>query len=55
MEFGRRQVHDHVIGKSIYATVRYQYDSYFIVHTQDDASQNDGSFNFVIISTADFT
>lgn len=44
-----------VFDTSIYATVRYQYDSYFIVHTQDDASQNDGSFNFVIISTADFT
>jgi hypothetical protein len=44
-----------VFDTSIYATVRYQYSSYFIVHTQDDASQNDGSFNFVIISTADFT
>ena len=43
-----------VFNTSIYATVRYQYDSYFVVHTQDDASQNDGSFNFLVVSTADF-
>ena len=39
----------------IYATVKNQYSTSFIVQTQDDASANDGSFNFVIISTADFT
>ena len=38
-----------------YATVKNQYSTSFIVQTQDDASANDGSFNFVIISTADFT
>lgn len=39
----------------IYASVVNQYSSSFIVQTGDDASANDGSFNFVIISTADFT
>lgn len=43
-----------VFNTSIYATVRYQYASSFVVHTQDDASQNDGSFNFIVVSTADF-
>lgn len=38
----------------IYASVRNQYSSYFQVSTQDDASVNEGSFNFQIISTADF-
>ena len=39
----------------IYAGVVNQYSSSFIVQTGDDASANDGSFNFVVISTADFT
>lgn len=39
----------------IYASVRNQYTSYFTVTTQDDASVNDGSFNFQIVSIADFT
>jgi hypothetical protein len=38
----------------IYATIKNQYSSYFVVQTQDDASANEGSFNFVVISTADF-
>lgn len=38
----------------IYASIRNQYSSYFQVSTQDDASTNDGSFNFQIISTADY-
>lgn len=38
----------------IYACIRNQYASYFQVTTQDDESLNDGSFNFQIISTADF-
>ena len=38
----------------IYATIKSQSSSYFQVQTQDDPSANDGSFNFVIISTADF-
>lgn len=39
----------------IYAGVVNQYTSSFTVQTGDDASANDGSFNFVVISTADFT
>lgn len=38
----------------IYASIRNQYSSYFQVSTQDDSSLNDGSFNFQILSTADF-
>ncbi|KAA6319797.1 hypothetical protein EZS27_030353, partial [termite gut metagenome] len=34
----------------------YSVSSYsFIVYTQDDPTQNDGSFNFQVISTADWT
>lgn len=39
---------------AIYASVRNQYSSYFQVSTQDDASTNDGSFNFQVVSTYDF-
>lgn len=39
----------------IYGTIKAQYSSYFTVQTQDDASANNGSFNFVVVSTADFT
>ncbi len=38
----------------IYATVKSQSSSSFVVQTQDDNSANEGSFNFVVISTADF-
>lgn len=38
----------------IYATVKSQYASHFLVQTGDDSSANDGSFNFVVVSTADF-
>lgn len=38
----------------IYATIKGQYSSYFYVQTQDDPSANDGSFNFIVVSTADF-
>lgn len=38
----------------IYAGVVDQYASSFTVQTGDDASANDGSFNFIIVSTADF-
>ncbi len=38
----------------IYATVKNQYASYFQVQTQDDESANEGSFNFIVVSTADF-
>ncbi len=37
-----------------YATIKTQSSSSFQVQTQDDASANEGSFNFVVISTADF-
>lgn len=39
----------------IYATIKSQSSSSFQVQTQDDSSANNGSFNFMIISTADFT
>lgn len=35
----------------IYPTVKAIYSYYFDIYTQDDASRNDGSFNFQIIST----
>lgn len=38
----------------IYATVMGIYSSYFQVQTQDDASANEGSFCFQVISTADW-
>lgn len=38
----------------IYPTVKAIYSYYFDIYTQDDASRNDGSFNFQVISTADW-
>jgi len=38
----------------IYPTIKYQYDSYFCIQTQDDPSANDGSFNFQVFSIADW-
>ena len=38
----------------IYATVKGQTGTSFTVQTQDDETANDGSFNFVVIGTADF-
>ena len=38
----------------VYGTIKAQYSSYFTVQTSDDSTANEGSFNFVIISTADF-
>jgi hypothetical protein len=38
----------------IYATVKSQYAGYFQVQTSDDPTANDGSFNFIVVSTADF-
>lgn len=35
----------------IYPTVKTIYSYYFDIYTQDDASRNDGSFNFMVIST----
>lgn len=35
----------------IYPTVKAIYSYYFDIYTQDDASRNDGSFNFQVIST----
>lgn len=35
----------------IYPTVKAIYSYYFDIYTQDDASRNDGSFNFMVIST----
>ena len=35
----------------IYPTVKATYSYYFDIYTQDDASRNDGSFNFMVIST----
>ena len=37
-----------------YPTVKAIYSYYFDIYTQDDASRNDGSFNFQVISTADW-
>lgn len=39
----------------IYATIMGIYSSYFQVQTQDDASANEGSFCFQVISTADWS
>lgn len=39
----------------IYATIMGIYSSYFQVGTQDDASANEGSFCFQVISTADWS
>ena len=39
----------------IYAAIKAQYESYFTIQTQDDASANDGSFNFQIINTNDWS
>lgn len=35
----------------IYPTIKAIYSYYFDIYTQDDASRNDGSFNFQVIST----
>ena len=39
----------------IYATLKALYSYYFDVYTADDASTNDGSFNFMVVSTGDWT
>lgn len=39
---------------SIYPSLKTAYSYYFDVWTQDDASRNDGSFNFMVISTANW-
>lgn len=39
----------------IYPTLKALYSYYFDVYTQDDSSQNDGSFNFMVVSTGDWT
>lgn len=39
----------------IYATLKALYSYYFDVYTQDDNTQNDGSFNFMVVSTGDWT
>ena len=38
----------------IYATLKAIYSYYFDVYTQDDASRNDGSFNFMVVSNGDW-
>ena len=38
----------------IYATLKALYSYYFDVYTADDASTNDGSFNFLVVSTGDW-
>lgn len=38
----------------IYATIKSQSTSSFQVQTQDDPTANEGGFNFIVISTADF-
>ena len=38
----------------IYATLKSKENNYFDVYTQDDSTQNDGSFNFLVISTGDW-
>ena len=38
----------------IYATLKTTYSYYFDVYTQDDASRNDGSFNFMVVSNGDW-
>ena len=39
---------------SIYATLKATYSYYFDVYTQDDSTRNDGSFNFMVVSTGDW-
>lgn len=39
----------------IYATLKAMYSYYFDVYTADDSSTNDGSFNFLVVSTGDWT
>lgn len=39
----------------IYATLKAIYSYYFDVYTQDDNSQNDGSFNFMVMGTGDWS
>jgi hypothetical protein len=39
----------------IYGTIYAIASNSFTVYTQDDTTQNDGSFNFQLISTADWT
>lgn len=38
----------------IYATLKETYSYYFDVYTQDDPTRNDGSFNFMVVSTGDW-
>ena len=38
----------------IYATLKALYSYYFDVYTADDASTNDGSFSFLVVSTGDW-
>ena len=38
----------------IYATLKTLYSYYFDVYTADDASTNDGSFSFLVVSTGDW-
>lgn len=38
----------------IYATLKATYSYYFDVYTQDDSTTNDGSFNFMVVSTGDW-
>ncbi len=38
----------------IYATLKALYSYYFDVYTADDSSTNDGSFNFLVVSTGDW-
>ncbi|KAA6299828.1 MAG: hypothetical protein EZS26_004034, partial [Candidatus Ordinivivax streblomastigis] len=40
--------------REVFAMLRSVSTSFFVVYTQDDPSQNDGSFNFQVISTADW-
>lgn len=39
---------------SIYATLKTTYSYYFDVYTQDDETRNEGSFNFLVVSTGDW-
>lgn len=39
---------------SIYASLKTMYSYYFDVYTQDDSTQNDGSFNFMVVGTGDW-
>jgi hypothetical protein len=40
--------------REVFAMLRSVSTSSFVVYTQDDPTQNDGSFNFQVISTADW-